>query len=1105
MSPAAIGGPHLRATSINGIGPIDTTNREGINDINTLKGESRVLPHLDDLVNAKPPVDRQSSLRKLLDAGEAAAKQAETWLDFKRPELALQEYIIAFTIAVEYIPQSPHYPDLRTKPDYPRLYAGLQKRLNTQHSKFEEVKKFIKEDNARSGISPANASPNNRQPAPENSRINAFKPMESDTHSNATNGRSGAISTPRGIESRSKPAIQPKPQGLHGKSIKAVHNIPSSLPISSENDLAARFARLRSLNNPTLIQDPRIRTQHIIIPDEIIADRKPANVVSQPKQNARILRPLGPREMPTSSAIPLKTEKPILDMDTSVPMMPRVPDAIYSPAGSADVVSGNSQPPSIPRVSSNLSGRRESSTSVQKINRNRMVADDTTDYFATSKVNNYRFDHNSHPDPETTPSKPSIPDSTSITADELYNYLKLGSNTLSILLVDIRSREEFDEGHIMSQSIICIEPISIQKEMSAEDLGERIVLSPESEQMLYNQRHTFDLIVYYDQSSTSTSTNIEHVPVETLDPLNFFSTIIYDHAYDHRLKRQPKLLTGGLDAWIDLVGSGALQGGTTGNKPLVSLKRYNNQGLGRVSMIREARKGLITKRIVPRSRTLSAAEEDKWDMAIKRYAEHEDAPSEDVTMDEAYYARTTDEFMRRYPELPSSKQSMALPSMPRSLPLYDGSIISAPPTRPPPALPRQRSNGISEKTPYKSYAMTGGNSSVPPLIDPGLCGLRNITGALCYMNSIIQAISVAPAIRNIFIRFQYPCHPPIPKKADEDSPPKQLMTRALRSLLQHMWCGKYQEIVPRMFQQYVHAAAAGYKGQIGASSSHRSQNEHRPDTTFGTSRQHDANEFLQWLFEVMIDEQNIHRDEAGFAYEGWDRDEASELPRTQNCRQAYEKALQIMDSPLQTLIGCQLMTEVTCKTCEKKNVFSEPLGTLVFASLYKKDGVQDLHDLLRNVWKTEEREGVKCDSCNANRTKSYKSLTTYLPDYLYIPIKVTQMESDGENYRASVNLRFPLVLDMGEYTWLSTRDEFSERVLPKQKPPFLYDCFAAVQHRGTADAGHYWTIARRVNAKNEWTDEWHEFNDSRVIGGKTFADTQGVATIMVVYRRQGAA
>jgi ubiquitin C-terminal hydrolase len=44
-----------------------------------------------------------------------------------------------------------------------------------------------------------------------------------------------------------------------------------------------------------------------------------------------------------------------------------------------------------------------------------------------------------------------------------------------------------------------------------------------------------------------------------------------------------------------------------------------------------------------------------------------------------------------------------------------------------------------------------------------------------------------------------------------------------------------------------------------------------------------------------------------------------------------------------------------------------------------------------------------------------------------------------------------------------------------------------------------------VDANNQWTDEWHEFNDSRVIPGKTFADTQDSSSVMVLYRRQGAA
>lgn len=798
MSPAAIGGPHLRATSINGTGPINTTKSDGINGVSTLKGGNRVIPHLNDLVNVKPVVDRQSSLRKLLEAGEAAAKQAETWLDFKRPELALQEYIIAFTIAVEYIPQSPYYPDLRTRPDYPRLYAGLQKRINAQDSRFEEVKKLIKEDNARTGVRPSNLTPNNGQHAPGNSNNIALKPTTFDVHSNATNGNFDATNTSKGTESRPKPVVQPKPQGLHGKSIQTENGIPTSPSTSPENDLTARFARLRTLNNSAPIQDPRIRTQHINIPDGIKIDRKPAHAPTLPKQNASILRPLGPREMPTSPATSLKTEKPILGMDTSVPVMPRMPDAIYSPARSVDVVSTNSQPPLLSRGSSYFNGKRESSTSGQKTNRDRIVVDDTTDYFSSPDVNNYTFDHHGHPESENRTIKPSIPNATTITADQLYDYLKLGSNTLSLLLVDIRSREEFDGGHIMSQSTICIEPISLRKDMSAEDLGERIVLSPESEQRLYDQRHTFDLIVYYDQSSTQINT--EHTAVELSNNLQYFSMIIYDHSYDRELKRRPMLLVGGLDSWVDLVGSGALQGTIPDKKSLVKPKRHDHLALGRVSIAREPRRGLVTKRTIPRSRTLSAAEEEKWDIALKQYGDGHNESTEDLAMDESYYVRTTEDFVRRYPELPSVKQSMASPSMPRSLALYDGSIISAPPTRPPPALPRQRSNGISEKTPYQNYAMRGGNSSAAPLIDPGLCGLRNITGGLCYMNAVIQAIGASPAIRNMFIRFQYPCEPEIPKRQDEESPPRQLMTRALRSLLQHMWCGKYEEIVPRMFQ-----------------------------------------------------------------------------------------------------------------------------------------------------------------------------------------------------------------------------------------------------------------------------------------------------------------
>lgn len=1108
MSPAAIGGPHLRATSINSTGPINTTRRNWINGVDNSKGESRVLPHLSDLVNAKPLVDRQSSLRKLLEAGEEAAKQAETLLDFKRLDLALQQYIVAFTIAVEYIPQSPHYPDLRTRPDYPRLYAGLQNRLNIQHSRFEEVKRLIKEDNARTGISPSNSFTHNGQPVPRNIDNSAFEPTMRDVYSNAADRQLDTIDITKSSESRPKPTVQPKPQGLHGKSIQMANRISPTLSISSENDLATRFARLRSSNNPAPIQDPRIRTQQITIPDGITVDRKSTNAVSLPKQNASILRPLGPREMPTSLAIPLTTEKPILGTSTSVPGMPRMPDAIYSPARSADVASTNNQPPLLSRGSSYLNGKTESSNSTPKMNRNRIAADDTMDYFSSSEVNNYTFDHD-NPEPETAIDRPSIPNTTTITAEQLYDYLKMGSNTLSLLLVDIRSREEFDEGHIMSQSIICIEPISLGKDMSAEELGDRIVLSPEFEQRLYSQRHIFDLIVYYDQSSTLINTG--HPSAELLNNLQYFGTIIYDHAYDRPLKRRPMLLAGGVDSWVDLVGSGALQGAIHGNKSLPKTKKHDHHALGRVSIAREPRKTIVTKRTISRSRTLSATEEEKWDKALKECVETDDAPAQELAIDESRYARTTEEFMRRYPEISTVKQSMALPSKPRSLPLYDGSMISAPPTRPPPALPRQRSSGISEKTPYKNYAMTGGNSSAPPRVEPGLCGLRNVTGSLCYMNTAIQILSASPAIRNLFIRFQYPCNPAIPKKQHEDSPPRQLMTRALRSLLQHMWCGKYDEIVPRMFQQYVHATAVAYKGNLGANPRlYASDNAevHTPVTTYGSATQHDCGEFLGFLSDRIMDEQNINRDKSvkdvDFgAYAGV---EDHALPRTQNCRQAQQRALECSNSPLGNLICSQTLWENTCDNCGDKYVCSSMFGSSIPLYVYPNLGArQTLDSLLQSfAYQKETAEDAVCDVCNM-KGKNKKLLFSHLPDYLILHLNKVLMGTDRINYSTNIGVDFPEILDMGKYTWLSEKDDYSDQLPAEQKRPFLYDCYAVVQHSGTPKSGHYWALARRIDANNTWTDAWHKFSDHTVEPGIRFADTQSHQTVMLLYRRQGSA
>lgn len=95
--------------------------------------------------------------------------------------------------------------------------------------------------------------------------------------------------------------------------------------------------------------------------------------------------------------------------------------------------------------------------------------------------------------------------------------------------------------------------------MSGDDLDATFVLAPTREQEFFAERHKRNLVVYYDQSTSdnkflSGSTNDEH-----LIALRSLHMAIYDYSYQKQLQNPPRLLVGGLDAWVNLVGKQALK------------------------------------------------------------------------------------------------------------------------------------------------------------------------------------------------------------------------------------------------------------------------------------------------------------------------------------------------------------------------------------------------------------------------------------------------------------------------------------------------------------------------------------------------------------------
>jgi ubiquitin carboxyl-terminal hydrolase 8 len=800
MSSAATAGPPPNRP--------DPTNGVQLGDSYGSKSANRVFPHIDDLVAAQPDANIYTPIRKLLLQGELHSKQAETHLDFRRPDIALQEYIKAYTIVVEIIPRHKDFPELKSdRGDLHRLYTGLQKRIKNQNEKFDDVKKAIKENNTRSGVKPTllgddsvNSTPRGDTEKPKTRPISVHdqsikdgSPECPEVAKNAGGNKqilSASIHSGNKLSTRQKPSVQPKPEALHSRAINqpSVRNTEPT-PISPKEDLIARFARLRASDPHSLghAQDPRIRTRPIQMPDAAGFLAKKAPSTSSSAYNgiskARPDRPSGPRDMPNDPSGALK-----LPIDVQIPSMPRPPDAVYSPARNSNSPTTIDMPQSASRTLG-VAGRSSSGVSTNGILHTSGSTDDHhNDYFSPIRK---------PPDvpADTGPARPYVRKSTTVTAEELMEYLKKGSHELSILLVDIRERENFDSGHIMSHSIICIEPIVLRSEMSAEELSQSLVLSPEIEQKAFDRRDSFDLVIYYDQSSSSISTSSFSGHGDEV-ALRHFSKAVYDYGYEKQLKRRPMLLVGGLDSWTDLMGSGALQASQTATT--------------------KANGTFTTRKKTHNSEPMSVDEEKRWEEALR---DDEESEAERVS-----FIKTTEDFFRRFPEPSAIQESMISPaggpdSQTNHIRRSDVPLIPVPaskqenidwalpqiPTRPAPALPRQSYSGISERTgglsasidPPLSYSIVDSISERP--VPPRPCGLTNGSN-FCYMNATIQALRATSPFREFFIGGGLLKLGPPPRKGPEMVDPPQLMARNFANVLEQLSSGQKPRLEPKRFR-----------------------------------------------------------------------------------------------------------------------------------------------------------------------------------------------------------------------------------------------------------------------------------------------------------------
>ena len=778
-------------------------------------------------------------------------------------------------------------------------------------------------------------------------------------------------------------------------------------------------------------------------------------------------KPTGPRVMPNGALrLPIDTS-----LSTS---LPKAPSPIYSPARNMQIAGNINLPRSSARSIVGTGGRTNSAMSSASSHAPGNEADDTSGYFPRVSIDR---------PPAAPPRRKSVhvPKEIRIGPEKLYDYLKMHN----ILLIDVRSREDFDDGHIFAQSIINIDPLSLRRDMSADDLADSLVLSPENEQAAFNDRNNFDLVVYYDQA-TSADRFLSRPSTDREFNLRYLYDALYEYNQDKPLQRPPILLMGGIEAWSDLVGDQALLRSNTAAKTKLA------RPVRRVPIASNSSRLFVKKR--REYNPLDADEEKKWlerarveSVVVEHKPSMDDDESRQVE-DASPFFENIDEFNRRFPEAGSLEHrsmvdtsSQPPPPRPR-IPSYPApprrASVAPPvpplpsvPSRPQPALPRMSYSGVSDRQVSQSAQNTG-SSDIPAYVSPRFLpsnvrlprtGLVNF-GVTCYMNATIQALSATTPLTLFFLDDRF----------------KQFIQR-------ENWKGS-KGVLPELFTNLIRSV---WKGDVDAirPSTLRSFCA-RLNSEWGIDRQQDAKEFFDFLVDCLHEDLNSNWARTPLKALTDQQEEIREkMPKSIVSRTEWDRYTHRELSYLTSLFGGQHASRLRCTTCHFTSTTYEAFYSISVE--IPSSGKTNIQECLKSYCAEEMLSGDevwKCPRCKKEREATKQITITRAPQFLVVHFKRFSAGRGESARKIRTPIDFPLRnLNLEPYMLPSPSgkelDVMSKQFPPDQlkpdpsmTPPYFYDAYAVMRHIGTTlTSGHYTCLA-----KDRGRNCWRQFNDTWV-------------------------
>lgn len=827
---------------------------------------------------------------------------------------------------------------------------------------------------------------------------------------------------------------------------------------SSANAIEERFSRLRVNHNSTPVQSEvysmrngGYSTTNRSSPTQYTASSSeyspPQNFERVSTQGFSPGRPIGPRAMPPPPPL-YPPHPPKIPLNAPLALsLPRAPSPAYNPSGN------------IPTLN-----RKRSIVGMEAITMSPSVALRPLSKTSTISRKTSR-DFNS----DTRPSSPpyvDLPQVTSLKAEELYVRLQ----EYNVLVIDVRRREEFDKGHIFAKSVMCIEPLDLRQGVSAEQLEESLVVYPATEFALFEQRDFFDIVVYYDQKTSSDRFLSGPPPTNERRGLRALHDTLYEFNAYKPLRHPPAILIGGLDAWVALVGSPALQ--TSNTVSLISTTKNrasaarHGRPIGRVPMASSNSTLEVRKKRLREYQPLDAEEDKTWrertlqeEAETSKYHDSDEEEEPDFSQSSPPIVHTLDEFFKRHPEPSAIGQSMMIPAPPppsRPPPVLPENV----PSRPPPAVPRPSYSGVSERESQLSNTSRQPSYAPPPLYTSRISsrslklprtGLVNF-GVTCYMNATIQCLLATIPLSEFFLSNHWRDFVQNNFKGSNG-----IMPGIFANLIRSLWSNELDAMRPVSLRKF----------------------SARLNPEWGQDRQQDAKEFLDFLLDCLHEDLNFNWQKTPLKSltPGEERRRES-MAVNKVSRLEWERYSHREASFISSLFAGQHASRLRCRTCNNTSTTYEAFYSISVE--IPPRGRADIHECLSSYCREEMLSGDevwRCSYCDCRREATKCIFITRAPKFLVVHFKRFSASKTQSARKVHTQIDFPLHgLNMEPYIFSPRDRQGSEENDPAITPPFVYDAYAVMRHLGSSgNGGHYVSLC-----KDTARGCWRKFDDDRV-------------------------